>query len=134
MTNVKINETDFKLLEVGESIETVNVEKYNEFYNPDKEEHEFDLDFPYDEEFSLKDYKPLTKDYVENHLSVAAFEEDDYGDKYVAFTDYWYICLRKVEDMTEEQLEQYIEDNDLDNVVVIYDNENKLWIVETNED
>ena len=134
METININGVDFRLVKLGEDIETVNVEKYEEFYDPEKEEHEFDLDFSYDEEFSLKDYKPLTKDYVDNHLSVAAYEVDEYGDRYDTYTDYWYICLRKVEDMTEEQFEQYVEDNDLDNVVVIYDNENKLWIVETNED
>lgn len=128
---IQIKNVEFKLVKDSDKIETVNVDKYEDFYNPNKDENEFDLDF---EEFSLKDYEPFTKDYVDNHLSISVCEQDEYGTRYNVSTDYWYINLRKVKDMSVEQFNLFVEDVNLDNVVVVYDSSNNLWLVETNED
>ena len=138
--SAKVNNCTFRLIKEGDTIETVDVEKYIQYEDSfetiinqkSDEANPFDIDYP--DPYDLFDYKPYkAKEFFDNFMQVAVEEEDEYGTRFNVFTDSWFICLRKVSDLTKDEV-QHLYDNYGSAIKAIFDANNELWFVQTGND
>ena len=139
---ITINGHKFKLIQEGKVIETVDVDKYKYFKDnidelaekePDADDA-FDLDYTDYAQDALA-YKPYkAAEYFDNFMKVAEESDDDYGTRFDVYTDYWFISLRKIADMSDEDLNSLVEDTWEDRLAVILDSENNPWFIEVGQD
>lgn len=138
--SVKVNNCTFRLIKEGDTIETVDAEKYiqykdsfEEIINQESDEaNPFDVNYPDPNElFEIKPYK--AKEFFDDFMRVAVEEEDEYGTRFNVFTDSWYIFLRKASDLTNDEL-QHMYDNYGSAIKTIFDANNELWFMQTGND